>query len=177
MQQRHEPAIEAHRSLIAPGTGEPEQRLAFPRKRVRKTGDPADGGDTGIDDGRLERAMSELASEAGGLDENDPQSAARFMRRLYQTAGVMSGSRLTAMTRADAVKPSDQLLAKLGVTRKDIRKLQDMPFTALLSAQADVEAVERSRGEAPRSFAPVIGVSIPTHPYSPSAPATIAVAR
>ncbi|HOZ27620.1 MAG TPA: carboxylesterase family protein, partial [Hyphomonadaceae bacterium] len=89
---------------------------------------------------------------------------------LFHRAGVMSGSRLTAMTRADAVKPSDQLLAKLGLSRKDIRKLQDLPFTALLSAQADVEAVERSRGEAPRSFAPVMGVSIPTHPYAPGAP-------
>ena len=48
-------------------------------------------------------------------------------RASIQRAGVMSGSRLTAMTREDAVKPSDQLLAKLGLTRKDIRKLQDMP--------------------------------------------------
>ena len=80
---------------------------------------------------------------------------------LYHRAGVMSGSRLTAMTRADAVKPSDQLLQKLGLTRKDIRKLQDLPFTTILSAQNDVEAAERSRGEAPRSFAPVMGASIP----------------
>jgi para-nitrobenzyl esterase len=89
---------------------------------------------------------------------------------LFHSAGVMSGSRLVAMTRADAQKPSDQLLAKLGMTRKDIKKLQDIPFTALLSAQADVEAAERSRGEAPRSFSPVIGKSIPIHPYTPGAP-------
>lgn len=89
---------------------------------------------------------------------------------LYQSAGVMSGSRLTAMTRADAVKPAEQLLAKLGLTRKDIRKLQDLPFTTILSAQNDVEAAERSRGEAPRSFSPVMGTSIPIHPYTPGAP-------
>lgn len=89
---------------------------------------------------------------------------------LYSSAGVMSGSRLTAMTREEAVKPSDQLLAKLGVSRKDLRKLQDIPFTALLSAQADVEAAERSRGEAPRSFSPVMGKSIPIHPFTPGAP-------
>ncbi len=89
---------------------------------------------------------------------------------LYSSAGVMSGSRLTAMTRAEAAKPSDQLLQKLGLTRKDIRKLQDIPFTALLAAQADVEAAERARGEAPRSFSPVMGVSIPTHPFAPNAP-------
>lgn len=89
---------------------------------------------------------------------------------LFSSAGVMSGSRLTAMTREDAAKPSDQLLRKLGLTRKDIRKLQDIPFTTLLAAQADVEAAERSRGEAPRSFSPVMGVSIPTHPFTPNAP-------
>lgn len=89
---------------------------------------------------------------------------------LFSSAGVMSGSRLTAMTREDAAKPSDQLLRKLGLTRKDVRKLQDIPFTTLLAAQADVEAAERSRGEAPRSFSPVMGVSIPTHPFTPNAP-------
>src|SRR5262249_13736858 len=57
-----------------------------------------------------------------------------------------------------------------GLTRKDIRKLQEIPFTAILSAQNDVEANERSRGEAPRSFAPVLGKAIPIHPFSPGAP-------
>jgi len=90
---------------------------------------------------------------------------------LYHAAGVMSGSRLTAMTREDAARASDQLLAKLGVKRSDTRKLQELPFTALLSAQNDVEAAERSRGEAPRSFSPVMGTSIPTHPFAPGAPA------
>ena len=89
---------------------------------------------------------------------------------LFHAAAVMSGSRLVAMTRAEAAKPSDQLLSKLGLTRKDVRKLQDVPFTALLSAQADVEAAERSRGEAPRSFSPVMGKAIPTHPFTPGAP-------
>jgi para-nitrobenzyl esterase len=90
---------------------------------------------------------------------------------LFHRAGVMSGSRLTAMSRESAVEPSDKLLQKLGVTRKDIGKLQSLPFSTLLAAQADVEAAERSRGEAPRSFAPVIGNAIPHDPFSPGAPA------
>ncbi len=89
---------------------------------------------------------------------------------LYHAAGVMSGSRLTAMTREAAVEPADKLLNKLGLTRRDIRKLQQVPFTTLLSAQAEVEANERSRGEAPRSFAPVMGQAIPRHPFDPDAP-------
>ncbi len=89
---------------------------------------------------------------------------------LFHAAGVMSGSRLTAMTREAATVPADQLLKKLGLTAKDIRKLQTIPFTTLLSAQADVEAAERAAGEAPRSFSPVMGQSIPRHPFSPDAP-------
>jgi len=111
-----------------------------------------------------------IVGQSGGGAKVSHLLAMPSAKGLFHRAGVMSGSRVTAMTRADAVKPSDQLLAKLGLSRKDIRKLQDLPFTALVSAQADVEAVERSRGEAPRSFAPVMGVSIPTHPYAPGAP-------
>ena len=90
---------------------------------------------------------------------------------LFHSAGVMSGSRLVAMTREAAIEPADRLLNKLGLTRKDIRKLQQLPFTTLLAAQAEVEANERSRGEAPRSFAPVMGTAIPRHPFEPDAPA------
>ncbi len=93
---------------------------------------------------------------------------------LYHAAGVMSGSQLTATTREAALEPAEKLLKKLNLTMKDIRKLQELPYSALLIAQAEVEANERSRGEAPRSFAPVIGKSIPRHPFEPDAPAVSA---
>ena len=89
---------------------------------------------------------------------------------LYHSAGVMSGSRLTAVSREDAAQVSDSLLKQLGLTRKDIKKLQNLHFTTLLKAQADIEAAERSRGEAPRSFSPTLGKAIPRHPFSPDAP-------
>jgi len=89
---------------------------------------------------------------------------------LFHRAGVMSGSRLVAMTRESAAEASDTLLQKLGVTRKDTTKLQSLPFSTLLAAQADVEAGERSRGEAPRSFSPVLGNAIPHDPFAPTAP-------
>jgi para-nitrobenzyl esterase len=89
---------------------------------------------------------------------------------LYHRAGVMSGSSLVAMKREDASKAADKLLQKLNLTAKDVRKLQNVPFSTLLAAQADVEANERSRGEAPRSFAPVTGTAIPRDPFTPDAP-------
>lgn len=122
---------------------------------------PAFGGDPG-------RVL--IFGQSGGGAKVSHLLAMPSAQGLYHRAGVMSGSRLTAMTREEAVRPSDQLLGKLGLTRKDIRKLQDLPFTTILSAQNDVEANERSRGEAPRSFAPVLGATIPAHPFDPAAP-------
>jgi para-nitrobenzyl esterase len=90
---------------------------------------------------------------------------------LFHRAGVMSGSRLVAMTRDAGAETSERLLRELKLTRRDSRKLQDVPFSTLLAAQADIEAGERSRGEAPRSFAPVMGAAIPRHPFDPDAPA------
>lgn len=90
---------------------------------------------------------------------------------LYNSAGVMSGSRLVAMSRRDAEEAADRLLRQLNVARKDLRKLQALPYSTLLSAQAEIEASERSRGEAPRSFSPVMGATIPRHPFEPDAPA------
>jgi len=89
---------------------------------------------------------------------------------LYSSAGVMSGSRLVAMSRAAGAEASERLLKQLGLTLKDIRKLQSLPYATLLSAQAEVEADERARGEAPRSFSPVIGSAIPRDPFAPDAP-------
>ena len=89
---------------------------------------------------------------------------------LFSSAGVMSGSRLTAVTREEAAQASDQLLAQLGLRRDQIRELQQVPYTTLLAAQAQVEAGDRARGEAPRSFAPVLGAAVPHHPFTPGAP-------
>ncbi|MDO8380427.1 carboxylesterase/lipase family protein [Phenylobacterium sp.] len=89
---------------------------------------------------------------------------------LFSSAGVMSGSRLTAMTRDQAAQAADQLLRVLGLRTDQIKALQAVPFSTLLAAQAEVEAEDRSRGEAPRSFAPVLGQAIPHHPFAPGAP-------
>mgnify|MGYP006398641439 CR=1 FL=1 len=89
---------------------------------------------------------------------------------LFSSAGVMSGSRLVAMKRDEAAKVADQLLQRLGLKASQIRELQAVPYQTLLAAQADVEAGERSRGEAPQSFSPVLGAAIPHHPFTPGAP-------
>lgn len=91
----------------------------------------------------------------------------------FHSAGVMSGSMLTAGKPDAAAETAERLLAELGLKTSEVRKLQDVPFTKVLEAQAKLEAADRAKGEAPRSFGPVVdGVAIPRDPFAPDAPPT-----
>ncbi|WP_333585491.1 carboxylesterase/lipase family protein [Phenylobacterium sp.] len=111
-----------------------------------------------------------IVGQSGGGAKVSHLMAMPAAKGLFSSAGIMSGSALTSMTREQADKASAQLLERLGLRRDQIKELQAVPFTTLLAAQADVEAEERRRGEAPRSFAPVLGELIPRHPFTPGAP-------
>jgi para-nitrobenzyl esterase len=57
------------------------------------------------------------------------------------------------------------------LAKGDGAKLQALPFQTILAAQATMEADMRARGEAPRTFSPIVdGVEIPRHPFDPDAP-------
>jgi putative FmdB family regulatory protein len=60
---------------------------AFAISKGRKE-EPAGPDMPDLDESRLERAMESLASEAEGLNEDDPRQAAHFMRRMFQAAGL-----------------------------------------------------------------------------------------
>jgi para-nitrobenzyl esterase len=91
---------------------------------------------------------------------------------LFHRAGVMSGATLRLPTAEQAGASTDAFLAAAGVGKGDVGKLQAMSFEALLTAQAQLEAAARAKGEAPRSFQPSIdGDVIPGNPFDPAAPA------
>ncbi|MFN3514904.1 MAG: carboxylesterase/lipase family protein [Phenylobacterium sp.] len=112
-----------------------------------------------------------IVGQSGGGAKVSHLMAMPEAKGLFSSAGVMSGSQLAAMSREQAAKASDALLRRLGLRMDQIKELRAVPFTTLLAAQAEVEAEERARGEAPRSFAPVLGRAIPRHPFTPGAPA------
>jgi putative FmdB family regulatory protein len=74
------------------------------------------GGDlSGLDESKMEQAMSMLAREAGALDEEDPRQAARLMRRLSEAAGMELGPGMQeAMRRMEAGEDPEQIEAELG---------------------------------------------------------------
>lgn len=94
---------------------------------------------------------------------------------LFHRAGVMSGGTVRVSTAEEAQKSTATLLGALNLKASDTAKLQALPYETLLAAQAGLEAANRAKGEAPRSFMPSIdGEAIPRHPFDPDAPAVSA---
>jgi putative FmdB family regulatory protein len=68
-----------------------------------------------LDDSRLERAMSELASEAESLNESDPKAMARLMRRLFRETGMPLGEGMEeAIRRMEAGEDPDRIDEEMG---------------------------------------------------------------
>jgi putative FmdB family regulatory protein len=68
-----------------------------------------------IDESKLERAMSALASEAEGINEDDPKQAAQLMRKLTDMTGLELGSGMEeALRRMEAGEDPEQIEAEMG---------------------------------------------------------------
>lgn len=113
-----------------------------------------------------------IIGQSGGGAKVSALMAMPSARGLFHRAVQMSGAMLRVAPRDRAKGSADNLLKALNLGGGDIRRLQALPLHDLLSAQADLEASARARGEAPAAFTPVLdGVAMPRHPFDPDAPA------
>lgn len=86
--------------------------------------DDREGVQGNINEQKLEMALTSLAGEMGGVDEEDPKQAARLMGRLFKTAGLNPGSGIQeAMERMEAGEDPEKIEQELG----DILEMED-PF-------------------------------------------------
>lgn len=68
-----------------------------------------------MDETKMEQAMNLLASEAEGMDENDPRQAANLMRKLADMTGLDLGSGMEeALSRMEAGEDPEQIEAEMG---------------------------------------------------------------
>jgi len=94
------PDLERHLSLFA-----------SPKKRGEQEDSPLPD----LDEARMEKAMSALAQEADGIDENDPRQAANLMRRLTDMTGLkLGGGMEEALRRMEAGADPEQIEAEMG---------------------------------------------------------------
>lgn len=78
-------------------------------------GDGKSDSDLPVDDARMERAMESLASEAEGLDENDPRQAARLMRKFSDMTGMEFKENMkTAIERMEAGEDPEAIEQEMG---------------------------------------------------------------
>ena len=71
--------------------------------------------DLPFDESQMERAMDSLASEADGLDENDPRQAANLMRKFTDMTGMELGPGMQeALQRMESGEDPEQVEAELG---------------------------------------------------------------
>jgi putative FmdB family regulatory protein len=76
---------------------------------------PASGPETSVDEARLERVMESMAGEMEGMDESDPRQGARFMRRMFEAAGVPVAEGMEeALRRMESGEDPESIEAEMG---------------------------------------------------------------
>jgi hypothetical protein len=103
------------------------QRIISRFAVLRGSKEQEDQGIPGLDETKLEKAMSMLEKEAGKLNEDDPKQAALLMRKLCDTTGLNLGSGMEeAMRRLEAGEDPENIEKDMG----DLLN-EDEPFTLL----------------------------------------------
>ena len=82
---------------------------------LRGVKEDQDEGFPDIDESKLEKAMTALASEAERINEDDPKQAAQLMRKLTHMTGLELGSGMEeALRRMEAGEDPEQIEAEMG---------------------------------------------------------------
>ena len=95
--------LERRASVFAVSTGRPEPR-----------GDDADL-PPGLDEGRMERVMTDLAQDMERVNEDNPREMAGLMRKLFDGTGMQLGPAMEeAMRRMEAGEDPDRIESEMG---------------------------------------------------------------
>ena len=98
-----------------------------------------------MDESQLESAMESLASEADGIDENDPRQAANVMRKLFDATGMpLGGGMQEALKRMESGEDPEKIEEDMG----DL--LEADPF----SAETSKKSTERRIHQRPAAHDP-----------------------
>jgi len=80
----------------------------------------------GLDEDKMEKALEQMATEAEGMDEEDPRQVAKMMRRLCETTGLRLGEGMEeAMRRLEAGEDPDAIEEQMGDLLEDDNLLFD----------------------------------------------------
>jgi putative FmdB family regulatory protein len=121
----------------------------FAISKGRKQEPAASDGEPTLDEARLERAMQALATEAEGLNDEDPRQSARLMRKLFGATGVPVAGRMEeALRRLEAGESPDRVEEEMG----DV--FENDPFGPALGGSEEAGAEARGLKGLARRLAP-----------------------
>jgi putative FmdB family regulatory protein len=108
-------------------------------------GGPGDSTDLPIDEARMEKAMEALASQAEGIDENNPRQAADLMRKFSELSGLKLGDKMEdALARIEAGEDPEALEKEMeSLDENDLFKLDGTGAGAAKSKGAKKRAPVR----------------------------------
>ena len=111
-----------------------------------------------------------IFGESGGGAKVSALLAMPAAHGLFHKAIVQSGPGLVMTEKAKAAEHAERTLEKLGLAQADVHKLQSMDYRAIISAASAASAAMGMTGRGVLS--PVVdGRALPTHPFTPAAPA------
>ncbi len=104
-----------------------------------------------------------IFGQSGGGWKTSALLAAPAAKGLFHRAAIQSGSWPRLQTQDESAAIAAALLTELGLTRRTVGKIRDLPWQTLLAAQTRIGAL---------AFTPVLdGRYLPHHPFDPAAPA------
>jgi len=108
-----------------------------------------------------------IFGQSGGGDKVSTLMAMPSAKGLFHRAIVESSSAIKGVTRSDATKSAEMILAKLGLKANQLDELQNLPMDRVLS----INAGGGPAGNQGLRLAPVVdGRTLPTDPFDPAAP-------
>ena len=122
-------AIDTAKQPACPRCGRPKLERKMSRFAIsRGQAEPKAQDDVppDFDEGKMEQAMAEMASEAEGMNEDDPRQVARMMRKLYNSAGLRLGSGMEeAIKRMEAGEDPEKIEEEMGDLLEEEEPLLD----------------------------------------------------
>jgi para-nitrobenzyl esterase len=111
-----------------------------------------------------------IFGQSGGGRKVEALLAMPSAKGLFHRAIVESGAAVKVVDRDVAVRDAEQLLAKLGIDKKNVRALQQLPVEKIMAAYFAVVKDNPNVDPSFGGFSPAVdGKLLPQHPFIPSA--------
>jgi para-nitrobenzyl esterase len=111
-----------------------------------------------------------IFGQSGGGRKVETLLAMPSAKGLFHRATIESGAAIQVAGREIAIRNAERLLAKLGVSKGDVRKLQQLPLNQIMSAYFAVIRDAPGVDQTVSGFVPAVdGKILPQHPFQPSA--------